>query len=315
MQHTVAVVEGVRAVWLAPECEMEVVGESFNTDHLGKLVAAGCHNAGPSLVAWLVPEPDNAHDSNAVMVWLAGGRVGYLSRPAAKAWQGELLALMGYHNAQVACSAEIRGAERPGVWLRVPSDAPMSGAGIGRTQSSRTSGAAEFTIDVNQVLGELVGNDPEFAAQVDAYIERRERYVASLSPAERAAYEADQRRQEEQLDRQQAQRQQTFELEQRAREERHAQIEADRAAGLVGTQTELGRPFGLSAVAVGRILDEHKLRERVPVHVAGVEPPLTLMRAVAAGYAIFDEYSGREYWVVAKVEPLLALKAGRKASK
>jgi len=249
------------------------------------------------------------------MVWLGGGRVGYLSRPVAKVWQRELFALMSYHQAQVACFAEIRGAERPGVWLRVPSDAPMPEAVTTRMQSSRGAGAAELTIDVNQVLGELVGSDPEFASHVDAYIERRERYLASLSPAERAAYEADQRRQEEQLAQEEAQRQQAFEVEQRAREERHAKVEVDRAAGLLGTQTELGRPFGLSAVAVGRILDEYKLRERVPVSVAGVGTPLTLMRAVADGYAIFDEYSGREYWVVAKVEPLLAPRAVRKASK
>lgn len=314
MQHSITVVEGIRAVWLASHVEMQVVGESFNRSHLETLVASGRGDIGPVLVAWLVPETQNPHDPNAVMVWLGGGRVGYLARHAAKAWHQELLALMSEHQAHVACLAEIRGSEHPGVWLRVPSDAPMPEANAGRNYNQRSDGA-EFTLDVGEILSEFVVNEPEFAARVNAYIERQERFLASLSPMERAAYEADQRRQEEQRERDATQRQQAFELEQREREERHSKVEADRAAGLIGTQTELGRPFGLSAVAVGRILDEHNLRERIPVHLSGSGAPLTLMRAVADGYAIFDEYSGREYWVVSKVAPLLAHRATRKALK
>jgi hypothetical protein len=313
MQHTITVVEGTRAVWLSPQRELEVVGESFNMEHLATLIAAGQQNRGFSLVAWLVPEPQNAYDPNAVMVWLCGGRVGYLARTAARAWQGELLTLIGEHQAQVACLAEIRGTESPSVWLRVPADSPLVPQTVGSNEPSRmASGSAEFRVDLNEVLEDLVASDPEFAEQLNAYVERRERFLASMSTEERAAYEAKQQREHEERLREDAERQEEFEAEQRAKEERHAKIEADRVAGLVGTQTELGRPYGLSAVAVGRILDEHGLRERIAVLLPGYQEPLTLMRGVSLGYAIFDEYSGREYWIVSKVVPLLAEAGVRK---
>lgn len=93
--------------------------------------------------------------------------------------------------------------------------------------------------------------------------------------------------------------------EKNARVGRHHRIEADRRAGILGTQTEVGRPLGLSARAVGKILDRHSLRERVPVHVEDHDEPLMLPRGVAEGYAICDDYTGRVYWIAERVRPLL----------
>jgi hypothetical protein len=39
------------------------------------------------VAAWLMPEPENAHDPSAVMVWTLGGKVGYLPRELAQIWQ------------------------------------------------------------------------------------------------------------------------------------------------------------------------------------------------------------------------------------
>ncbi len=124
MRHLMKDVDGVQAVWLSPETELEVVGESFYADHLEGLAEAGLAGAGPTLVAWLSPEPDNPHDSNAVAVKINGGQVGHLSRDNAKKWQPALIALMADRGAPIACAAEVRGSTRLGVFLRVPHDAP-----------------------------------------------------------------------------------------------------------------------------------------------------------------------------------------------
>jgi hypothetical protein len=124
MQHAISTVEGRRAVWLAPEVELEIVGESFYTEHIERLVDEGKLGARAQLVAWLSPEYDNPHDANSVMVWLCGGKVGHLARPVAKVWHPALIELNRYYQAPVACLAEIRGFESFGVFLRVPHDAP-----------------------------------------------------------------------------------------------------------------------------------------------------------------------------------------------
>jgi hypothetical protein len=68
----------------------------------------------------------------------------------------------------------------------------------------------------------------------------------------------------------------------------------------------VGRRYGLTAVAVGRILDAHRLRERIDTSVDGYDSPLHLIRGISEGYAVWDEVSGREFWIVEKVATLLA---------
>ena len=119
--------------------------------------------------------------------------------------------------------------------------------------------ALGVSIDVGQVL--LA--DPEF-------MRKHEAYLASLTPQQRAEYD----RNKEQARRICAAEEQAFlaatKERQRVKEEGHRKIESDRKAGLIGTQTELGRPYGLSSIAVGKILDAHGLRERVEVEVEGI---------------------------------------------
>jgi hypothetical protein len=133
--------------------------------------------------------------------------------------------------------------------------------------------------------------------------------------------------------------------------ERHHEIGGDRKAGTIGTLTEVGRAYGLSGRAVGCVLDLHGLRERVDVDADQFPSPLTialnrfqeeqrerwaafnaifrphhpietpkerpqttlhLLRGLINGFAIHDHFDGRDYWISAKVAPLLEPHAKRK---
>ena len=184
----------------------------------------------------------------------------------------------------------------------------------------RTDGA-EFTIDASDILAEVA----------EAFAKKRANYLASLSPEQRAAAEAAFAKDEAAALRKCEEDERAYEGEleavKKATDAYHRQIQADRKAGAIGTLAEVGRPFGLSAVAVGRILDEHGLRERWNVDVEGTPPgmrtpvsaplfgtryvradggPLHIVRGVVEGVAVFDPFDAREYWIVAKVQPLLA---------
>jgi hypothetical protein len=184
---------------------------------------------------------------------------------------------------------------------------------------------------------------------VRALLEQRARFLDSLSPEARAKEDARAAAEDEAArglceEDERAYAEATREAD-HAVDEQHRQIANDRAAGKLGTLTEIGRPFGLSAVKTGRILDEHGLRERVAVHdhwdphsdamskieaekrkrwaefratfrPDDVSPPVTparsapsplqLLRAIPEGFAVHDRFDGRDYWIVAKVAPLLA---------
>lgn len=58
-------------------------------------------------MAWLAPEPTNPHDPNAVMVWMNGGKVGYLPRGDASSWVQIIGGLMREKRLPVACLAHI----------------------------------------------------------------------------------------------------------------------------------------------------------------------------------------------------------------
>src|SRR5262245_41756935 len=97
-------------VWLSGSVEVQVAGESY---HLAGIEAADQRTAqGSPLVAVLVPEPGNVHDTYAVAVHVAGEHVGFLPRDLARQVQP---ALVTFSRAQggrlVSCPAEIRWHE------------------------------------------------------------------------------------------------------------------------------------------------------------------------------------------------------------
>jgi hypothetical protein len=89
--------------------EVGVVGESHYQDALTDIVGGKRpESVRIPIQATLVLEPDNPYDPNAVAVYIAGRKVGYLPRPAAEAFApvGRRLA----EQQQVgSCSATITG--------------------------------------------------------------------------------------------------------------------------------------------------------------------------------------------------------------
>lgn len=85
----------------------EVVGEAYNPEQMRRVVEAVQGLTDAVLPAWLMPEADNVHDPQAVVVWVFGGRVGYLPRELAAQWQPVLARLAEHYGAHVACQAQI----------------------------------------------------------------------------------------------------------------------------------------------------------------------------------------------------------------
>jgi hypothetical protein len=107
--HSVTTLEAQSAVWVAgPAClRHEVDGEIYNPDQMRRVVAAVQGRADACIPAWLIPEPANPHDPNAIVVWVLGGKVGYLPRELAFQWKPILVRLHGRYGAHVACQAQI----------------------------------------------------------------------------------------------------------------------------------------------------------------------------------------------------------------
>lgn len=192
---------------------------------------------------------------------------------------------------------------------------------IRHAHGERPLGGAGFSIDIGDYLTSMASANPEIAAVLAA----EEARLAALSPEERSALDA---RIEEEAAEERAFKDE-LDMIQRALANQHAQFQVDRKAGIIGSQTEVGRAFGLSAREVGRILDAHGLRDRVDVDVegvpehlqrhAGIYPPLFgtryvkvdggplhHLRGVVEGFAVHDPFDGREYWIASKVALLLA---------
>lgn len=102
-------VEGRRCLWLSaqPCVPQEVAGESNNLQHVAFVVQSTGGLLGVPLVAWLSLEPQNAYDANAVMIWMSGGKVGYLPRADAVHWQPIVSKMQQQGQLPVACGAYV----------------------------------------------------------------------------------------------------------------------------------------------------------------------------------------------------------------
>ncbi len=107
--HTVTTIEQQRAVLLAgPTCEkQEVVGEAYNPKQMQRVLTALQGRTDAIVPAWLMAEPENPHDPNAIVVWVYGGKVGYLPREMAARWQPILRRLVHRYGSHVACQATL----------------------------------------------------------------------------------------------------------------------------------------------------------------------------------------------------------------
>ena len=104
---------------------LECVGESFYQEALWSNVG-GSHSdrVRESVIAILVPEPENPHDKNAVAVWVGGWKVAHLSREDAIRIQPGLIQLMESSGQAVALDGRIVGGGHRadglgnlGIWL------------------------------------------------------------------------------------------------------------------------------------------------------------------------------------------------------
>lgn len=86
---------------------VRVVGTSYYQPALAG-IADGTRGPPEMLTAVLVPEPDNPHDRNAVRVDIGGVAVGYLARPAAKAFRSALREI-GLRDRATSCAARLVG--------------------------------------------------------------------------------------------------------------------------------------------------------------------------------------------------------------
>ncbi len=105
--HTLTTIDGQQAVFLSgpTSFRQEVVGEAYNPEQMSRILASVQGRTDAVLPAWLMPEPGNAHDPNSVIVWILGGKVGYLPRELAAWWQPVLARLFARYRSHVACQA------------------------------------------------------------------------------------------------------------------------------------------------------------------------------------------------------------------
>lgn len=131
IEHSLGTVDAQQAVLIAGSTctRYEVVGEAYNPDQMHRVVSALQGRTDTLIPAWLMPDPDNPHDPNAVVVWAYGGKVGYLPRELASGWQPVIARLRARYGCHVACRAALdppsaanQGGFGVAVWLpRLPS--------------------------------------------------------------------------------------------------------------------------------------------------------------------------------------------------
>lgn len=122
------------ATLLLGDLSQEVVGESHRMvelDLLARRIAGTVgldlsHSRRKAIVscyAWLIGEPANSYDPNAIRVFIGSTHVGYLPREITGIWREILTILEQRHGRRIACVASIRGVpgnRRWGVWLQFP---------------------------------------------------------------------------------------------------------------------------------------------------------------------------------------------------
>lgn len=147
--------DGMMVTLYEGSSDLEVVGESHHQRELHALAGGSVERVRVPKHAILVPETGNAHDDQAVAVWIAGLPVGHLRREDAVALRPGILALVSRTGQAVALNAVIvgggpRGGGREGllgVWLSYdPAD-----FGLKRPAAS-TSGSAGLRTGLSAAL-------------------------------------------------------------------------------------------------------------------------------------------------------------------
>ncbi|WP_394828054.1 HIRAN domain-containing protein [Pendulispora albinea] len=183
--HTLTTVESQSAVWIAGGnlARHEAVGEAYNPEQMRRIVASVHGRTDVVLPAWLVPEPQNPHDPQAVWIWMLGGKVGYLPRELAAQWSPILARFRARYDLAVACQAQIdppsaanQGGFGVAVWLpalpaahpSVPRPPPPVAARPAVAVSPRPAPAAPPSEQLSKTLAALAAAKKELESVEEA---------------------------------------------------------------------------------------------------------------------------------------------------
>ena len=155
--------------------DIEIVGESFRQDAVRAVAQAA---DGSDFDLYLLPDPNNPHDRNAVRVMVGNLHVGFLPRDAAKVWKKRCQEAI---NRGELIWGEGRAASRTGemwgifgfVWM--PSVANPSGDAKPRELNSAGIRKAQ---DALQPL--IDGGDPETLSQLKSLVKKASKAVMPL---------------------------------------------------------------------------------------------------------------------------------------
>lgn len=104
-------VDGMRAELCEGSERIDVVGESHRQNWIGDVLREFGADSQAASYAILVAEDGNPYDANAVSVWIAGKKMGYLSRADAETYRPGLVRLYHKHGAAIAVGAKIFAAD------------------------------------------------------------------------------------------------------------------------------------------------------------------------------------------------------------
>jgi hypothetical protein len=189
--HSLEMIDAQPAIYLAgPSClRHEVAGEAYRPQEMQRLTAALRGRTDQLIAAWLIPEPENPHDRSAVGVWVLGGRVGYLPRELAAAWEPVLSRLRARYARHAACRASLdapspanQGSWGVIVWLpALPTPAALQPA------ASRATPAPSSATEIARLVAELEHLRGALESTTQERDALKTKLAATILPEERAA--------------------------------------------------------------------------------------------------------------------------------
>lgn len=144
----------IEIVVLDGDDDLDVVGESYRQDALWRIVGGRTsERIREEAIGYLVPEPDNEYDPNAIGVWIQGLQVGFIAKELAREIIDDLHRLIETHpGSYIGLRGVVAGggerADGPGM-LGVFLEFPADQFGLSMKKPS-TSGAGSFTMSTGQ---------------------------------------------------------------------------------------------------------------------------------------------------------------------
>ena len=111
--------------------DLDVVGESYQQNNLWELAGPrSSEKTRVEVIGYLIPEPENKYDPNAIGVWIQNKKVGFIAKELAREIVDDLLELMSKHNGSLIGLRGViaggghydDGPGQLGVFLEYPAD-------------------------------------------------------------------------------------------------------------------------------------------------------------------------------------------------